>query len=244
MDAAQTIRQSIADVIALRQSRSQDAALAQAVITIKALQTKRFSGSYQDLLVSPAFGPAARFFLDELYSGAGHSGREQQFGAIAGTLQTVFPDNVVKTAVALATLHVRTERLDHAMAQAWLQTDASQTDALRYVQAWKAVGQMAERQAQVNSVVAMGNDLSRLTRLPGLGLMLRMMRGPASAAGLSELQRFFESGFEIFSRLSRQTGAVDKFLADIAQRETEWNTQLEQQPAEESAARLQALWAR
>jgi hypothetical protein len=49
--------------------------------------------------------------------------------------------------------------------------------------------------------------------------MLRMMRGPAQAAGLSELQRFLEAGFDTFGTLARTRGAVAHFLDTIAQRE-------------------------
>ena len=67
MDAAQTIRDCIADVTALRLHRTGDPALGAAVGRVKTLQAQRFRGTYADLMASPAFGPAARFFLEELY---------------------------------------------------------------------------------------------------------------------------------------------------------------------------------
>ena len=226
MDAAQTIRDSIADVNALRQQRTGDAVLGTAVATVKTLQARRFSGTYADLMASPSFGPAARFFLEELYSDRDYTARDQQFARIAGTLQTMFPRPVVDTAEALAVLHAQTEVLDQDMGRAWPQADARASDAVRYVTAWRAVGDRSGRQQQLARVLAMGRDLARLTRAPGLRTMLRMMRGPATAAGMGALQQFLEAGFDTFGQLARQRGAVEQFLATIEQREQALMVQL------------------
>ena len=81
------------------------------------------------------------------------------------------------------------------------------------------MGQRHARQQQLQRVLAMGNDLARLTRTPGLRMMLRMMRGPANAAGMGALQKFLEAGFDTFGQLARQRGGVAQFLATIEQRE-------------------------
>ena len=49
--------------------------------------------------------------------------------------------------------------------------------------------------------------------------MLRMMRGPASAAGLGALQHFLETGFDTFAGMSRRREAVEHFLGTVRQRE-------------------------
>ena len=219
MDAAQTIRDCIADVTALRLHRTGDPALGTAVGSVKSLQARRFRGTYADLMGSPSFGPAARFFLEELYSDTDYTDRDLQFGRIAGTLQTMFPQPVVDTAVALAVLHAQTEELDQDMGRAWLAHADATNDAARYTAAWRTVGQRHARQQQLQRVLTMGNDLARLTRTPGLRMMLRMMRGPANAAGMGALQRFLEAGFDTFGQLARQRGGVEQFLATIEQRE-------------------------
>lgn len=220
MDAAQTIRDAIADVTALRLHRTGDPALGAAVGSVKTFQARRFRGTYADLMASPAFGPAARFFLEELYSDTDYTERDQQFGRIAGTLQTMFPQPVVNTAMALAVLHAQTEGLDQDMGRAWLAQGSDATgDPTRYTAAWRTVGQRHARQQQLQRVLAMGNDLARLTRTPGLRMMLRMMRGPANAAGMGALQKFLEAGFDTFGQLARQRGGVEQFLATIEQRE-------------------------
>ena len=169
----------------------------------------------------PRFGPAARFFLEELYSDQDYSERDAQFAKIAGALQRVFPEQVAATAVALAELHALTEELDHAMGAAWCAVGpaAAGGDAGRYIDAWRQVGRRAEREAQLRVVIGIGKDMAKLTRTPGLRLLLKMMRGPASAAGLSSLQHFLEAGFDTFASLSRQPQGAETFLRTIEERE-------------------------
>ncbi len=216
-DAAEHIRHCIAEVAALRSQRMATPAWNGAVHAVKELQSQRFRGTYADLLATQPYASAAHFFLQELYGSADYRARDAQFGRIAGTLQTLFPQPVVDTAAALARLHAQTERLDHAMGQAWM--SAPGDAAARYVAAWRAVGDAAARREQLAGVLAMGRDLARLTRRPGLRTMLRMMRSPAHAAGMGELQRFLEAGFDTFGQLARERGAVEHFLATIDARE-------------------------
>lgn len=219
MDAAETIRHCLDDVTALRAQCATQPLLQQAVAAIKTLQSHRFAGTYADLMRNPDVAPATRFFLDELYSAHDFSGRDGQFGRIAGTLQTVFPDAVVDTAVALAQLHALTERLDHAMAGAWQTLPATLAPPARYLRAWRSVGERAARTQQLDSVLAIGHALARLTRTPGLRALLRLMRRPARLAGLGTLQSFLESGFDTFGALARHGGAVEDFLRTVQQRE-------------------------
>ena len=239
MDAAETIRNCIADVTALRLSHQSDPALAQAVLEVKQLQSRRFMGTYADLMADPMVEPATRFFLDELYSPGDFTARDDQFGRIAGTLQTVFPKPVVQTAVSLGVLHAQTELLDQAMGRVWL-TLGGTPDAARYVAAWRAVGERHARHEQLDSVLTIGKDLTRLTRMPGLRTMLRMMRKPAQAAGLGALQHFLETGFDTFGALARQRGAVERFLSTVHEREAQLMQTMFDAPAVACATELAA----
>jgi len=60
-----------------------------------------------------------------------------------------------------------------------------------------------------------GQALDALTRKPLLRHSLRLMRGPAMAAGLSALQRFLETGFDTFRAMRGAEGLLDT----IARRE-------------------------
>ena len=224
MDAAQTIRHAVARVAAIRSEAKSNPALQAALASIKSFQGKRFEATYTDLLASAEYGAAARFFLDDLYSDKDYSQRDAQFSRIAGALQKFFPQQVVATAVFLAQLHVLTEELDQHMAQAWLDaaTLVAGNDVARYVAAWRLVGRSEDRARQLDMVLSVGKDLDRLTRTTGLRLMLRMMRGPATAAGLGSLQKFLEAGFDTFASMSGKGSRAREFLAIIHDREASW----------------------
>jgi hypothetical protein len=63
--------------------------------------------------------------------------------------------------------------------------------------------------------VEVARRLNELTRKPLLRGSLRLMRAPARAAGLSELQRFLESGFDTF----RAMGGAAEFITLVESRE-------------------------
>lgn len=210
----------------LRASASQHPELCRAVSTIKALQAKRFTSDYHDLLSDPQYSTCARFFLTELYSERDYSERDAQFARIAGALELTFPEPVVGVAVSLAHLHRVTEELDQAMAQCWMDYSGGGSQAARYLQAWRTVGQRPQREWQLATVLAIGQALSDLTRKRGLRLMLKMMRRPAEFAGLGALQTFLETGFDSFGGLAKDQRAVDTFLKTIQSRESFWINQL------------------
>ncbi|MEO5672064.1 MAG: hypothetical protein ABIR26_15340 [Ramlibacter sp.] len=204
----------------LRRAAEANPALGAAVVQVKAIQSRRFAGTYSDLLGGGPYAVAARFFLDELYSAKDYAERDAQFARIAGAIERLFPEQVAGTAVALAELHALTEELDQAMAQAWLGQADDANDASRYVAAWRDVGRRNERENQLTVVMGIGDQMARLTRTAGLRTLLKMMRGPANAAGLGSLQRFLESGFDTFAAMSRRRGGAEEFLGIIKSRES------------------------
>ncbi len=232
MDAAQTIRDAVQRVTALRTAALDNPALHASITRVKRFQAARFTQTYADILQAGPFKGAATFFVVELYGDRDYTERDAQFSRIAGALQTFFPKHVVATAVALARLHALTEEIDHDMGIAWLAAsrvgqpaldadNANQADDWsRYVNAWCVVGRRDDRLKQLNNVLAVGQELDRLTRMPGLRMALRMMRRPAQAAGLSSLQAFLETGFDTFADMSGKGQGAREFLALIKTRET------------------------
>ncbi len=219
MDASKIIHDAIAQVRLMREAMTGNCELAQAVTEIKEFQARRFAGSYLDLLESRQHQAAARFFLEELYSAKDYSERDAQFDRIAGALERLFPAQVVQTSVSLAQLHCLTEQLDQAMAQIWM-VNASKPEEARYLTAWRMVDRRDDRGRQLASVMQIGHELSRLTKKPGLRMMLKMMRGPANLAGLGSLQQFLESGFDTFAAMNRQGDGASYFLATVLERES------------------------
>ncbi|HSV37011.1 MAG TPA: hypothetical protein VLI46_15725 [Ramlibacter sp.] len=218
MEAAKKIRSAVAEVSQLRQAALGDPPLRSAVARIKRVQAQRFAGTYSDLLAQGPYADAARFFLEELYSDKDYGERDAQFARIAGAVEKLFPAQVAETAVSLAELHVLTEELDHAMGVAWLLQASVDDDARAYTSAWRAVGRRDDRERQLSVVLRIGHEMARLTRTPGLRMMLKMMRGPAAAAGLASLQQFLEIGFDTFAAMAQSAGA-EYFLGTVRARE-------------------------
>jgi hypothetical protein len=227
MEAARRIRSAVGRVSLLRQAVEAEPRLGEAVTQVKQLQSRRFAGTYADLLARGPYVAAAQFFLDELYSDKDYAQRDAQFARIAGAIEKLFPEQVAATAVALAELHALTEELDQAMALAWMaQADEGLSDPGRYILAWREVGRRPDREGQLTSVLAIGDEMAAMTRTAGLRILLKMMRGPAAAAGLGSLQRFLESGFDTFAAMARRHARAQEFLAIIRQRESALIAQL------------------
>lgn len=222
MDAsAQQIHHALQTVAQLRQQHAADPPLARASAEVKRFQARRFQATYLDLLHSPRYKIAATFFLQELYSDKDYAERDQQFARIASTIAKLFPQPVVSTAAALAEVHALTEKLDDLMAREWLADTAAipeSGDCGRYIRCWRRVGDVAARTRQLEVVLHLGDELNRLTRTFGLRTLLKMMRGPAAAAGLNSLQHFLETGFDAFANMR----GADEFLRLIKDRETAW----------------------
>ncbi len=219
--SADNIHKALETVAQLRQMRAANAPLSAANAAVKRFQARRFQGTYEDLLHSPRYQTAAQFFLHELYSDKDYAERDQQFARIAGTIAKLFPQSVVNTAASLAEVHALTEQLDDAMAHHYLAScanDPLRSDTARYIACWRSVADPAARYQQLQVVLALGESLNGLTRKPGLRTLLKMMRGPAQAAGLGSLQKFLESGFDAFQTMR----GADEFLKLISERETHW----------------------
>ena len=248
MSAKQTIQTAVEKVGQLRQLATDTPGLAQAVSEIKAFQAQRFTGTYFDLLHIPQYQPATQFFLEELYSENDYSQRDAQFSRIAGTLERMFPKQVVQTAVALAQLHSLTEDLDLAMAQNWLSSVKCSDKTDRYIAAWHKVDRRADRDAQLSGSLAVGQELVTLTRTPGLRMALKMMRKPASLAGMAALQHFLESGFDTFAAMGpkkpSKTGQPEGhafFLETVKKREAALIDQLFDAPLQASKLEIERV---
>jgi hypothetical protein len=216
---ADKILSNLQEVQAERSRRAADAGLAASVAEVKRFQHARFSHTYADLLANPRYREAARFFLDDLYGPADFSQRDAQFVRVVPALVRLFPAELVETVLQLAQLHALSERLDSAMGAALA---GEPLDGRRYGQAWRLVGEPASRSRQIDLMLAVGRALDRYTRSLFLRNSLRLMRGPAQAAGLGALQGFLESGFDTFKAMR----GAEAFLGVIEQRERALAAQL------------------
>ncbi len=236
--AASRIREAMQAVSLLRLSRAGQPSLEQACLEVKRFQAQRFKASYADLLHNPRYRGAAAFFLQELYGEQDYAQRDQQFARIASTIARLFPQAVVDTAASLAEVHALTEQLDDSMARQWLAV-ATPKPYARYIACWRMVANRQARLRQLEVVLQLGRELDRLTRMRGLRSLLKMMRAPAAAAGLSSLQVFLEAGFQAFADMK----GASEFLTLIETRESDWIAALFDSDAVTCETKLRQLLA-
>ncbi|MBZ8139080.1 hypothetical protein CLD22_04080 [Rubrivivax gelatinosus] len=206
------ILENLEKVAAERRSRADDSLLDAHTRAVKAYQHERFARTYADLLAQPRYADASRFFLEELYGPQDFTDRDSQFARVVPGLVRIFPHELVATVRSLSELHALSEEMDTAMGR---RLQSSRVDALAYARAWQEVGRPQVRARQIELMLNVGGALDRYTRNPILRHSLRLMRGPARAAGLAALQGFLESGFDTFRAMKGGT----EFLATIAARE-------------------------
>ena len=199
-------------VDAERQRRSEAPGLLARVTELKAFQQRRFSHTYADLLASERYGAAARYFLAELYGPGDFTTRDAQFARVAPSMARLFPHDVAEMIAILAELHALSETLDTATA---LHLPEGPVAPLDYIEAWQRCGRAVDREHQIVLTLRIAEQLDRITRVPMLRNALRLMRGPARAAGLSELQRTLETGFDVF----RAMKGAEEFIGLIDSRE-------------------------
>ncbi len=225
---ATAILQQLDAVQRERQRRLVTPDLEARVRAVKRFQQQRFEFTYTDLLASTRYRGAARFFLHELYGPQDFSQRDAQLARVIPALVRLFPAQVVDVVGIVVSLHALSEQLDSAMGQQHqgqggaldappyvAQRQGGALDAASYVAAWRLAGAPAQRERQIALTIDVGASLDRIVSKPLLRQSLRLMRGPARAAGLGDLQDFLERGFDAF----RAMGGAGEFLALVAQRE-------------------------
>ena len=216
------IRAHLHTVALLRAQRHADPVLAERVRAVKTYQARRFEHTYTDLLASPRYRAAARFFLAELYGPQEFAERDTQFARVVPALVRIFPQEVVHTVEQLGALHALSEALDDACARHLPSgqpgapgAPGAPLDAAAYIVAWQGAGQPQAREQQIVLTQSIGKSLEGFTRSRLMRTSLRLMRGPAQAAGLASLQRFLEAGFDAFGAMK----GADDFLRWVSERE-------------------------
>jgi hypothetical protein len=195
-----------------RSRRDAQPELAAKVSALKEWQQHRFCYTYADLLPTKRYGAATKFFLDELYGPSDFSRRDRQFTRVVPALVHLFPNDVVQTVVTLARLHALSEVLDTSMALNITRPTITPRD---YALAWQAIGRRADRESQIALTLDIASRLDQFTRKPILRHSLRLMRGPARASGLADLQQFLEAGFDTFHAMK----GAQEFIEIVGARE-------------------------
>lgn len=213
-EIARALRAHLASVTALRRRTQSDAQSAAVRDALRHWQAQRLARTYPDLLSSPRFGDAARFFQNDLYGPKDFTRRDAEVERIVPTLTRMLPVGALEVIVRATELDALSESLDADMA---IQLGSAEITEERYAAAYRATGTRADRERQIVLIGEIGTMLNRLVRLPLLGTILAMMHGPALVAGLGGLHDFLQRGFDAFRKMRDATFFVETIIG----RETE-----------------------
>lgn len=176
-------------------------------------QATRLADTYADFVAQPRYREATRFFLEDVYGPKDFTRRDEAVRRILPTMARVLPKKAVETVKLAMSLETLTDDLDDRVAGA---LPPGKITADGYAEANRNAVPREERERQVDLIVAVGQRLDALVHKPLVLGMLELMRPPARAAGLSDLQDFLERGFRAF----RAMDGAEEFLAALRERET------------------------
>lgn len=176
-------------------------------------QRERLAHSFDDLRRHQGYGPAVHFFLSELYGGLDFRERDQDLGRVMPVMIRFLPDRTLETMSEAFELQAISLEYDMQMA-AWMASRRiRQLDMQRYGEVYRACSDRAGRERQIQLIRDLGYDLDKLVRLPLVNYLLRLLRGPAHAAGFGKLQEFLEEGLQAFRALENPRWFVDTIYA-------------------------------
>jgi hypothetical protein len=180
-------------------------------------QQKRMTRTFDDLLRQDAYRPAVNFFLKELYGGLDFRERDQDMNKVMPVMRHFLPDKVLSVISEAFELQAVSLEFDMEMAAFMERHGIHDLDMDRYCEVYRACSDKPGRARQILLIRKLGYDLEGLVNKPLVSTLVRLLHGPAHAAGFGKLQEFLESGLGSFRALAD----VRYFNETIYERE--WN---------------------
>ena len=185
------------------------------VQTLQQWQRQRLAESYSDLINQESYRPACEFFLEELYGGLDFLKRDQEVAKVMSVMVRFLPGKALLALADAFELQALSLEFDLEMAERLDSTGAVELDVASYGEIYRSCGNRPLRERQILLIRDLGNELAKLVHKLLVVHLIRLMRGPAYAAGLGALQAFLESGVVSFRELEDPV----YFINTIYQRE-------------------------
>lgn len=183
---------------------------------LAAWQAARLAWTHRDLLRSERYGPAARYFLTDLYGERDYTGRDEGLERIAPAIVRVMPAGAFSSILLGMEIHALSQELDIAVVRELDRLGAGERfGTAEYARAYRACDNAARRRRQIELVGEIGQALDRVVHKNLIYNTVRLARGPAQIAGLGELHDFIERGFVAF----RHMKGAGYFLDTVTGRE-------------------------
>ena len=188
-------------------------------VLLRQWQAARLAATHKDLVEHPEYGPAAKFFLSDLYGVKDTAKRDAAVERIYPVMVRMLPDHALHSIGMAIELDALTEQLDEQLLDV-LDRQLGARDQITekaYVEAYRRCDNYALRKHQIDLIIENGKHLSEMVNKPLVYTALRTMRVPARLAGFGELQDFLERGFSAFLEIQDPQA----FLDLIEHRETQ-----------------------
>ncbi|MCZ8132653.1 MAG: hypothetical protein O9284_15320 [Steroidobacteraceae bacterium] len=211
--ASEPLARLIARDRALRTLGHDDPPFAATLARLRRWQGARLAATYADLAAQPRYAPAIAFFLEELYGDVDVSPRDHDLERAHRALEKALPDAAIEALRRAIALEVLTQELDAEVARRLPQARA--ITGRDYAESYRAAGSREFREQQIDWIVGLGDAIETLVRTPGLGLLVKLARRPAHAAGFGALHEFLERGYRAF----HQMHGAGEFLGIVRTRE-------------------------
>ncbi len=182
---------------------------------LQSWQQARLARTYSDLLQQEAYRLAVNFFLTELYGGLDFRGRDQDMSKVMPVMKRFLPDRVLYIMSEAFELQAISIGFDMKMAGYMKMQGFAGLDMERYCETYRACGDTEGRERQILLIRKLGYDLDKLVNKPLVNALVRLLRGPAHAAGFGKLQDFLESGLGSFRKIED----ISYFNETVYQRE-------------------------
>lgn len=185
--------------------------LAPELALLRSWQANRLQNTYQDLLLSKRYRPAAQFFLSDIYAARDFSQRNADLERFYQGVSKVLPERAVSILADAVDLYQLSDRLDEDMSRVLI-NDLEATDSITtalYAEAYRILDNYDDRVRQIQLITAIGRGVDKLVQIPFVGVTLRLAHAPAVMAGWSELQGFLERGYVAFKHMKGADGFLD-----------------------------------
>jgi hypothetical protein len=176
-------------------------------------QRCRLRETYADLKAQPKFELACVFFLEELYGGRDMRERDRQLERVLPVMSRMLPDHLLGAMGDAMRLQWMSMDLDARLSRCL--TDS--LDQPEYARAYRRMAAWDERAEQIRLIRELGRLLQRTVRKRMIRRLVRMMHGPAVAAGFGKLQEFLAEGLDAFAAMGDD---ATEFVDTVVERET------------------------
>lgn len=183
--------------------------------TLQSWQLKRLTVTFRDLYEQEGYRHAVEFFVSDLYGGMDFRQRDQEMSRVMPIMIRFLPDKALVALAEAFELQAISLEYDFVMAEYMAVQGVHELDLESYGDVYRACSERAGRERQIQLFPKIGRDLNKLVRKSIVNYLLRMLRGPAHAAGFGKLQEFLETGLASFRSLED----ADYFVETIYQRE-------------------------